>query len=57
MINFKKFVENMTAGDAGGSPEKIASGETSGAATRSNPEKVGKVSRKNKSSKNDSGGV
>ena len=39
MIGFKQFVEenklkeDMTAGDAGGNPEKIAAGETSGSIT------------------------
>lgn len=59
MIGFIQFVENlsksektvtedMTAGDAGGNPEKIASGERSGAITLKSPETMGKGSRKKK---------
>lgn len=48
MIGFKQFVEennlkeDMTAGDAGGNPEKIAAGETSGSITNRGPSIVGK---------------
>ena len=55
MIGFKQFVEEnklkegMTAGDAGdagGNPEKIAAGETSGSITNRAPGVTGKEKRK-----------
>lgn len=52
MIGFKQFVEEnklkegMTAGDAGGNPEKIAAGETSGSITNRAPSVTGKEKRK-----------
>ena len=52
MIGFKQFVEenklkeDMTVGDAGGNPEKIAAGETSGSITNRGPSVVGKEKRK-----------
>ncbi|QHB48619.1 hypothetical protein [Escherichia phage E26] len=51
MIGFKQFVEenklkeDMTAGDAGGNPEKIAAGETSGSITNRGPSVAGKERR------------
>lgn len=46
MIKFKDFVESMVAGDSGGSPDKMASGETTGAATNIGATTLGSVSKK-----------
>lgn len=45
---FETFMSEMVAGDSGGSPEKIAAGETSGAVTSPgpSPEKKKKDSKK-----------
>lgn len=39
---FEAFMSEMVAGDSDGSPEKIASGETSGAVTSPGPVSMGK---------------
>ena len=46
-VSFKDFVnEEMVAGDSGGDPVKIASGERSGAVTLGSPEKIGTKKKK-----------